>query len=57
MFIVTILPNILQNKINDIKQLLNNIVNITQCTKLCNNIKMLAQRNVIMTRRKKKMRV
>lgn len=54
MFIVTILPNILQNKINDIKQLLNNIVNITQCTKLCNNIKMLAQRNVIMTRRKKK---
>lgn len=54
MFILTILPNILQSKINDIKQLLNNIVNITQCKKLCNNIKMLAQRNVIVTRRKKK---
>lgn len=54
MFILTILPNILQNKINDIKQLLNNIVNITQYKKLCNNI---AQRNVIMTCRKKKMRV
>lgn len=53
MFILTILPNILQSKINDIKQLLNNI-NITQCKKLCNNIKMLAQRNVIVTRRKKK---